>query len=434
MSAPSPIVTDQPTSGRGGATARLMGSTALGQLLALAIAPLLGRWLGPEAFGAFGIYLAVLGSLGGAASWRLGLAVPVPIDEDDASGVLVAGLFATLISTLAVTLAIALLGAHAAREWLDAPEAAPLLWLVPASILGVGLTDVLSGWCLRHREFPALVQQRVVRAFGTSGWQLVHAALQRTGAWPLVWGEVIGRLASVLAMAREIWRRDHARLLAMRWERVRRALREQRAFVSVATPAHLLNQLGQWLPVFLLASWWGAAAAGLYVVGQRLIGVPIGLIGDSAGQVYIADLAARAREAPEQMRPLFRKTALRLGQLAALTAVVLIAFGPFGFALGFGPEWRDAGRMVRWQGVALAAQLVAIPMAHTLVVLRFQRRQLVWDALRLVATLAGFWWARHAGWDAVAAVAVHGGIGAALYAGLTWASWRAVRERADAAA
>ncbi|HRN52816.1 MAG TPA: hypothetical protein PK788_04930, partial [Gemmatimonadaceae bacterium] len=98
-----------------------------------------------------------------------------------------------------------------------------------------------------------LLEGRVVRAFATSGWQLVHAALQRAGAWPLVWGEVIGRLASVVAMAREIWRRDRTQLLALRWDRVRRALREQREFVAVATPAHLINQLGQWLPVFLLA-------------------------------------------------------------------------------------------------------------------------------------------------------------------------------------
>lgn len=417
-----------------GTTAQLMGSTALGQLLGLAIAPILGRWLGPAAFGAFGVYLAVLGSLGGAASWRLGLAVPVPLRDEDASAVLAAGVLATLLSTVAVTIAVAAFGTHAAVVWLNAPDAASLLWLIPASILGVGFTDVLGGWCLRNREFPALVRQRVVRAVGTSGWQFVHALALRSGAWPLVWGEVVGRLASVAEMARLIWRREGQRLRALGWAQVRAALRAQRAFVAVATPAHLLNQLGQWVPVFLLASWWGAAAAGLYVVGQRVIGIPIGLIGDSAGQVYIADLAERARVAPARMRPLFRETVLSLGRLAALTAVVLILLGPVGFALGFGAEWRDAGRMVRWQGIALAAQLVAIPMAHTLVVLRFQRRQLVWDILRLVVTVAGFAWARWAGWDAVGAVAVHGMLGAVLYGGLTYASWRAVRARADASA
>lgn len=410
-----------------------MGSTALGQVLALAIAPLLGRLLGPAAFGAFAVYLAVLGSLGGAASWRLGLAVPVPLRDEEATAVVAAGILATILSTLVITVAVFTLGERAATDWLGNAEAAPLLWLIPASVLGVGLTDVLSGWCLRYRQFPALVQQRVVRAVGTSGWQLIHALVVRVGALPLVWGEVIGRLASVAAMAAAIWRAERARIATLGWPQVRRALAEQREFISVATPANLINQLGQWLPVFLLTAWWGIAAAGLYVVGQRVIGVPIGLIGDSAGQVYIADLAAASRSEPARMRGLFRDTVLKLGKLAALAAVVLILLGPLAFSLGFGSEWRDAGTMVRWQGIALAAQLVAIPMAHTLVVLRFQQRQLVWDLLRLLATVGGFWIAQRAGANAVSAVALHGLITALLYAGLTWASWRAVRERSDAA-
>lgn len=409
-----------------------MGSTALGQLLALAIAPLLGRLLGPAAFGAFGVYLAVLGSVGGAASWRLGLAVPVPRSDEDGTAVVAAGVLATLLSTVFITLVVWTLGERAAGVWLGNADAAPLLWFIPASVLGVGLTDVLSGWCLRYRQFPALVQQRVVRAVGTSGWQLVHALAVKAGALPLVWGEVIGRLASVAAMIASIWRTERERIARLSWTRVRQAFREHREFVSVATPANLINQLGQWVPVFLLTAWWGIAAAGLYVVGQRVIGVPIGLIGDSAGQVYIADLAAAARDEPARMRRLFRDTVRKLGRLAAWAAIALIVFGPLAFSLGFGEEWRDAGRMVRWQGIALGAQLVAIPMAHTLVVLRFQQRQLVWDVLRLLATVGGFWLAHRAAANAVTAVALHGLITALLYGGLTWASWRAVRERAGA--
>ena len=413
-----------------------MGSTALGQLLAIAIAPLLGRLLGPEAFGAFGVYLAVLGVLGGAASWRLGLAVPVPVDDADGMSVMAAGVFATLSTTLLAVIGV-WLGAEALTIRLGAPEVAPLLWWIPISILGVGLTDVLSGWCLRHRDFPALVRQRVVRAVGTSGWQLVHAIVALASATPLVVGEVVGRLASVAAMARVIWKTESARVRELTWARVRSALASQREFVAVATPSYLVNQLGQWMPVFLLTLWWGPGAAGLYVVGQRIVGVPIGLIGDSAGQVYIAELAALSRTSPSAMRALFRTTARHLAALAAATSVALILFGPLGFKIGFGAEWVDAGRMVRWQGIGLAAQLVAIPMAHTLVVLRYQQRQFVWDIVRLVATTLGFWWAYHVGATAVNAVAIHGGITAILFAALTWASWRAVRARsaeADASA
>jgi O-antigen/teichoic acid export membrane protein len=195
----------------------LMSATAIGQLVALAASPLLTRLLGPAAFGAFGVYLAVLGSLGAAASWRLGLAVPVPPDDREGSAVVAAGVLATFVSTAAIGLAVALAGDWIAAELLDAPEVAPLLWFVPLSILGVGLTDVLSGWCLRHREFPVLVQQRIVRSVGTSGWQVVHALIARGSAVALVVGDAFGRLWSVAAMSRLVLQAERARGERLAW-------------------------------------------------------------------------------------------------------------------------------------------------------------------------------------------------------------------------
>ena len=407
----------------------LLSATAAGQLIALAVAPILARLLGPAAFGAFGVYLAVLGSLGAAASWRLGLAVPVPADDREASAVVAAGVLATLASTALVTMGVALAGGWIATDLLDAPAVAPLLWFVPLSILGVGLTDVLSGWCLRHREFPVLVRQRIVRSVGTSGWQVVHAVVSRGSDLALVVGDAFGRLWSVVPMARLILRTERSRRDRVSWGAVRSAFWKHRAFVFVSTPSTLVNAVGQWAPVFLLTLWWGPVSAGLYVIGQRVIGVPIGLLGDSAGQVYIAELAANARSDRSAMQPLFANTAKALAQLAAAAAVALLLLAPLAFRVIFGAEWAEAGVMVRWQSIALSIQIVAIPMAHTLVVLRFPQRQLAWDITRLFATGAGFYFAQRLALSALDAVAIHGVVTAVLYLALVWLSWAAVRDR-----
>ena len=121
-----------------------------------------------------------------------------------------------------------------------------------------------------------------------------------------------------------------------------------------------------------------------------------------------------------------------LAALAVVTALALALLGPSGFALALGAEWFDAGRMVRWQSIALAIQLVAIPMAHTLVVLGFPQQQLAWDIIRVVTTYAVFAIASSRGLGAVDAVALHGIVSAATYTGLVWMSWSAVRTRANA--
>jgi O-antigen/teichoic acid export membrane protein len=110
----------------------------------------------------------------------------------------------------------------------------------------------------------------------------------------------------------------------------------------------------------------------------------------------------------------------------------MLLLGPLAFRIIFGPQWADAGVMVRWLALALVCQLVAIPLAQTLNVLGYQRQQLAWDVTRLTLTVAGFVWAHYMALSAVASVAVYGVITAVTYLLLIALSWRAIRERAAA--
>lgn len=410
----------------------LLGATALGQAIALAVSPVLTRLTGPAAFGVFGVYLASLGVLGAIASWRFGLAVPLPETDEEAAAIVFAGALGALALAAIAGLLVLVAGHWVARVVLDTPAIEPLLWLVPVGMLGVGLTDVLSGWCLRHRDFRPLVRSRITRSVGTSAFQLAGGVLVRGSPIGLVGGDVLGRLVSVWEMARTITRVERERRLIPSFSKVRAAISRYRAFALVSTPSTLINAAGAWAPVVLLTVWWGPIAGGLYTLGQRVIGVPIGLLGDSAGQVYIGELAARARDSSAAMTVLFSKTAKGLLTLGIPAGIAMLVLGPLAFRIVFGQQWADAGVMVRWLALALVCQLVAIPLAQTLNVLGYQRQQLAWDVTRLTLTVAGFWWAHYMALSAVESIAVYGVITAVTYLLLIALSWRAIRERAAA--
>ena len=411
-------------------TARLMGAVALGQVVSLAVSPLLTRLFAPTYWGIFGIYLAALGSFSTAASWRLGVAVALPESDEEAVAIVGAGLFASFASSIFAVLVIALFGHWIANDLLAAPEAYAVLWLVPLGMLGAGVADVFSGWCLRHREFDALVRLRVSRSVGIAAVQAASALVSRVSALGLAVGDGIGRIYSALEMGAVVRRAERARGNHLTWKATKAALSRYRDYPLISAPSTMINAVGLWAPVFLLTYWWGPVASGLYVVGQRVIGVPIGLLGDSAGQVYVSELAARARGARETMPALFARTARALLLVSALPVLAMLTLAPVAFRLIFGAEWTDAGVMVQWQALALAAQLVAIPLAHTLLVLQHQRRQLGWDVARLVLTVGGFWVAHRYSMNAIEAVAVYSGVTALTYGLLILLSWRAVHERA----
>lgn len=408
----------------------LLGATALGQAIALAVSPVLTRLTGPAAFGVFGVYLAALGVLGAVASWRFGLAVPLPETDEEAAAVVFAGALGALALAAFAGLLVLFAGDWVARVVLDTPPIEPLLWLIPAGMLGVGLTDVLSGWCLRHRDFRPLVRSRITRSVGTSALQLAGGVVVRGSPIGLVGGDVLGRLFSVWEMARTITHAERGRALVPSISKIRAAVSRYRAFALVSTPSTLINAAGAWAPVVLLTVWWGPIAGGLYTLGQRVIGVPIGLLGDSAGQVYIGELAARARDSSSAMTVLFSKTAKGLLTLGIPAGIAMLLLGPLAFRIVFGPQWADAGVMVRWLALALVCQLVAIPLAQTLNVLGYQRQQLAWDVTRLTLTVAGFALAHYMALSAVESIAVYGVITAVTYLLLIALSWRAIRERA----
>jgi O-antigen/teichoic acid export membrane protein len=418
------------TSSSRGRITLLMGATALSQVIALAVAPLLTRLTGPAPFGVFGVYLAALGVLGAAASWRSGLAVPLPEADEDATALVVAGVLGSVGMATLAGIAVVLWGGWIARVVLHTPAIEPLLWLVPVGMLGVGLTDVLSGWCLRYQQFRPLVRIRIERAVGTSVWQVVAAFLVRASALGLVTGDVAGRLFSVMAMAWNIAHAERGRRGEVSRARLKAVIARYKAFALISTPSTFVNAAGAWAPVLLLTLWWGPVAGGLYTIGQRVIGVPIGLLGDSAGQVYASELAKRARGTRATMTPLFVKTARGLFLIGIPAALGMLVLAPLTFRFAFGAQWNDAGVMLQWQSASLLCQLVAVPLAQTLNVLSYQRQQFAWDAMRLVLTVAGFAWAHRAGLSAVSSIAVYGAITALTYLVLIGLGWRAVRERA----
>ncbi|GAC1516881.1 MAG: hypothetical protein NVS1B4_14800 [Gemmatimonadaceae bacterium] len=410
-----------------------MSVTALSQVVALVASPVLTRLTGPAAFGVFGVYLAVLGVLGAATSWRSGLAVPLPESDEDAAAIVVAGILGSIGLAAVAALVVLLRGEWIARVLLGTPAIAPLLWLVPVGMVGVGVTDVLSGWCLRQQRFPPLVRSRISRSIATSACQILGGALVRGSPIGLVGGDVAGRLLSVGEMARSLAMSERGRGLVPPWGRVRAVTVRYRAFALLATPSTLINAAGAWAPVVLLTLWWGPVAGGFYTIGQRIIGVPIGLLGDSAGQVYVGELSARARGSSDSMTRLFSRTATGLLTVGVPAGAAMLLLAPLAFRLVFGSQWTEAGRMVQWQALALTSQLVAIPLAQTLNVLGYQRQQLAWDVMRLGLTVAGFAWAHHSAFTAVGSIALYGVVTTVTYLLLIALGWRAVRQQASGA-
>lgn len=378
-----------PKGGFARSVAILAGGTVAAQAVTAIAAPLLTRLYRPEEFGLLAAYAAILTVVGAVAALRYEMAIllPEPDDEPVAANLLAVSLLLTLATSLLTALVfpwllrLRLLGAALESLW-------PYVWVLPIGLMGAGFTLALSNWAIRLRAFSHVSSTKVAQLSVQSGAQVALGFLP-IGPLGLLLGDALGRIAGLSALCRLAWQRSQAALRSISLEGMRQAARRYRRFPLFASWAALITAFSLQLPFLLMQAWYGAQVLGWFSLANRVIVLPLLLIGQGVSQAYMGEAARLAVQDPPALRRLYLHCAQRLFLAALLPMAVLLLFGPELFALVFGEAWREAGLYARLMSLMLLTFFVAWPLSATSNVLEQQGLQLAWDVGRLVALSLG---------------------------------------------
>jgi O-antigen/teichoic acid export membrane protein len=180
--------------------------------------------------------------------------------------------------------------------------------------------------------------------------------------------------------------------------------RQFRQFPLAGVPSSLLNALAFQIPTPLLAASYGLGVAGLFALVQRVLGVPLSVVGASVADALLGRMSEHARTSPQLAEVLFRRTALGLLALAMPIALAAIVLAPRTFGIIFGSEWRDAGVIAAVMAPWYSAALIVSPLSRVVVVFRGQVSKLVYDVLSLGVAIGSISLAAGQGAEPVTAV------------------------------
>lgn len=359
----------------------------LGQAILVAATPLLTRIYSPSDFGLLALYMSIVMTLLPVISLRYEAAIPLPRDDDEAGNLFT-------LSVIVVSAASLLLGGISAVwggavvQLLRTPEFLPFLWLVPLGLFAAGIYQVFNAWALRRSAYQAIARTRVHQGIAQIALQL-GLGLGGVGPLGLLLGDAAGRTSGIRTLYRAAVRTDRTILTAATRAGMRGIAIRYRDFPILSSPAAFLNTLALQLPLILLAALFSPAVAGLMILGQRVVGLPLRLIGHSVAQVYMSEAARAAREAPETLLPMYSRLAWRLVRLGAPAIAAICLAAPWAFPMMFGDEWRDAGLYVLLLAPMSAGQFVLSPLSQTPAILERQGVQLVADLIRVLLAALG---------------------------------------------
>lgn len=411
------------SSARRGALA-IVGGTAGGQLVALACAPIISRLVPPADYGPFAVVNAAIVALATVGALRLDLAIPVPDDDGEALDIARLALTTATVLGLVLTL-VAWLAREPVVAAFDLDIDPSLLVWIPLTASLAGAFTVLNQLAIRRRMYAAIARRTMVQAAAVSLMQ-VGAATFHGGAHGLAFGLAAGQLIGIVTLVRALRTNDAA------WHRhhrgsIRATLVRYRTFPLLMAPSGLVNSLGLQAPVLILASLYGTTVSGWLGMTQRVLGLPLALVGVALAQVYLGEFGAARRTRSPELMGLFLRTSARLLAVGLALGTALIGLAPWAFATVLGSQWRVSGDYARVMAVGLVCQLVAAPLSQTVVVMGKVSWQAGWDVFRLVLCAGVVVLGHHLAWPAPMTVTALGAAWALSYAALWVLSWWSLR-------
>ncbi len=375
----------------------LGGGTAIAQGTLLLLTPLLTRIYGPEEFGIFAIFAALVALLGGALFLRLEITLPVCRERELATAIAAiatVGLGMLLLITLA---------SFAIRQTLPLdPALETLLAILPAALLLLGLPRIFLYLAIRRDRFRSYALIQATQTVGQGCGQLLLGLLTG-GSWMgLVWGYAGGVLPAALLGCRlqplpRWWQ-------ALRRRRIHAYLRRYRRYPLYLAPGQMLYSATQFLPPLLIALLFDPRTAGLYALAQRLLGLPIQLVGQAVSQVLLGDLA-RSRDFP--WGPRIDRLLMGLAGGMGVFVMILLLLGTAGWTFVLGEDWSAFFDVLLRLAPLFAVRFLLDATVNVLVVGEAQSRILMSAAAQLLVVGLAYGGGRAMAIAPLTAIALH---------------------------
>lgn len=362
----------------------LVTGASIAQLITVAATPMLSRVYGPAELGVLGVFVSATSILAIVASLRYELAIPL-VTHEEAPAMLAGALLVTCIVSIMVAISVFVGGSALRVIGLGALE--PYKWTIPLATLAVGTYTAFSYWAGHNGQFAVVGRTKISQSAYSNSFQLIFGLLGG-GVLGLLLGFIVSQSSGTLRLAKLFRRATRDNFNKISLPKICRLLKFHRRF-PLASMSGIINRVGINAPSLMLIALYGAQVAGWYTLGQRLLSLPMLLVGRAVAQVYITDAAQSLRKSNPRLKTKFLKTSLTLFAIGIIPCAVCGTAGPYLFEKILGHKWSEAGVYAQILSGAYLLQFCISPMSQTLNIIGRQATQFGWDVFRLVTIVAG---------------------------------------------
>ncbi len=362
----------------------LSAGTLVAQAIPAISSLILARLYSPENFGTLALYLALVNTIAILATGRYETAVMIEKKEKSAVN-LMALILGLIFITVFIFGIIVLIFNNQIIELLNDENLSLVLYFLPISIFFQASFTSLNLWANKNKQYKKISFARIIQSlvlslsgilFGLFGFNSIG----------LIISTIFGVVAGVVLLFISFWQ-DRYLLKLISFTKIKYLSKRYIKFPKFTMPAAFINTLSGQAPIFLLSNFFMRNVVGYFSFTQKILSMPMSLIGASIGQVYFQQ-ASKYKDNLKDLSRLTIEVFKKLALLGIVSMSLIMLFGDYIFAFVFGAEWKIAGEYARYISVWLMFAVIYAPISPIFSILERQNNALIYNIILFLLRVA----------------------------------------------
>lgn len=366
----------------------LSAGTLVSNSLILVTTPILTYLYTPAEFGVLSIYLSLLYSLKVIVSLLYEEAIPLPESEEEGSHLL--GL--SLIIAFIISVLVWFIGSFLpVGSWFNAPVLDHYTWMLAISLLGIGLYEAFNLWSVRKETYKTISIAKLSMNSGQTAVQII-LGIFNLKFMGLIIGDAAGRVMGFAAFLKLLIKnKELPSFSGLTLSGLINVMKRYKKFPLISSWSNIIESVSDQIPTFFLAAFFGPEAAGLYLLAQKILIIPEGLISYPVSQVYVSQAVQYLRDEQEKLLPLFLKTINKMAVISFAVLGLIVVIFPVFIVLVFGEEWKGAGGYLQAAALYSFSRMVVMPVSKMFYVVEAQVHQIFGKIVSLLLMITSIW-------------------------------------------
>lgn len=320
-------------------TSILISGTALAQLIPILIQPILRRYYSPDIFGAYAVYLSLVGILAIISSFKYELAIILPRKDKDAANIFFLSIFINLIFSILLVFIILIWRTEILHFFNLSAKFSDYLLFVPLGIFFYSFYQSLNNWLIRKKGFFSISINKFVRRGFEGLSQIAFKFLKNSHG--IIFGDIIGHIANIISGIYQGKKRGLS-LSLLSTVKIRHVAIKFSEFPKFNVIPSFMSACSFLLPVIMINKFFSTEMTGFFDLSKLLLSIPLALISSSISNVLLQSISEKFKDNVSLKKDLL----LILGIVSLIGSVEILVITFFGvdlFKLIFGENWGFSG-------------------------------------------------------------------------------------------